>query len=299
MSVVERALKKIQSAASAGRHPEEKPVAHAVANSAAAGVRRGSHEAFGGIASSRAVSFDFEALAEAGLLAPGNDLLADEYRVIKQPILRKAGDRSSEDAERNSLVMVASSLPGEGKTFTCVNLSLSLSQERDWSVLLVDADSRNPSLSRLLGVADQPGLLDLLKSPSGDLASYVLSTNIERLFILPLGQADPNAAELLASAGMDSVCRRLSSGEFGKLIVVFDSSPLLLTPEPVIVSAHVGQILVVVQANRSVRPAVKEACGLLDRSKTIGLVFNRAGASDGHRSYGYRYGTYGQRETAG
>jgi len=240
-------------------------------------------------------------VAAAGLLAPGNERLADEYRRIKQPVLKKASRADTVDSERNALVMVASSLPGEGKTFTSVNLSLSIAQEQDWSVLLVDADCRNPSLSRLLGVADQPGLLDLLKSRSGDLESFVMPTNIEGLFVLPMGSADPNAAELLAGAGMDSVCQRLASGDLGKLIVVFDSSPLLQTPEPIIVSAHVGQIILVVQANRTARPATLEACGLLDSSKAIGLVLNRAASGDRFSSYGYGYpyGGYGSREAAG
>jgi exopolysaccharide/PEP-CTERM locus tyrosine autokinase len=245
--------------------------------------------------SDRAIDFDFAALAAAGLLAPGNERLADEYRAIKQPIVRKAADKSAVETARHRLTMVTSALPGEGKTFTSVNLSLSLAQERDWSVLLIDTDCRNPSLSRLLGVAEQPGMLDYLRSPAAGLDSYVLPTNIERLYVLPVGSADPHAAELLASERMRVACAGLAAGKFGQYLVVFDSSPLLLTPEPQIIGAQVGQIVLVVQANSTPRAAVTEAIGKLDPTKPIGLVLNRASSQDALTSYAYGYSYKGYR----
>ena len=294
-SVVERAIKKIQGAAPAqGDAKPVTPVARTVAAPSveeALGEIRAGH--FHGAASGRAISFDFDALVAAGLLAPGNDRLADEYRSIKQPILRRANESLTTGAAIDRLVMVGSALPGEGKTFTSVNLALSLAQERDWSVLLVDTDCRNPSLSRLLGVADQPGLLDYLRDPASTLESFVLPTNVDGLCILPVGTADQNAAELLASDRMKSVCATLAAGKFGQFIVILDSSPLLLTPEPVIVGAQVGQIAVVVLAGRTSRPAVAEALAKLDSTKAIGLVLNRASAADALTAYSFGVGAYG------
>ena len=304
MSVVERAIKKLQGAAPEKKIPGEAPVAKTVVGSmsepqaagveAEAGARSRANGRFDAPASGRSINFDFAALAAAGLLAPGTERLADEYRTIKQPILRKAADRSADAKAAERLLLVTSSLPDEGKTFTSVNLSLSLARERDWQVLLVDTDSRNPSLSRLLGVADQPGLLDFLRSSGAGLEAYVLPTNVEGLYMLPLGQTDPHAAELLASEKMQATCAALAAGEYGQFIALFDSSPLLMTPEPGIIAAHVGQILLVVQADRTPRPAVAEAIGKLDPGKTIGLVLNRASATDvlGSYSYGYSYDRY-------
>lgn len=292
MSVVERAIRKIQGAAGSNRSaPKQQPVARTVAarspapSSAAATLESG--ELHG--ASGRAINFDFDALAAAGLLAPGNDRLADEYRAIKQPIVRKAADKSLPESARHRLIMVASALPGEGKTFTSVNLSLSLAQERDWSVLLVDTDCRNPSLSRLLGVAEQPGILDYLRSEGASLDTFVLPTNIDRLYVLPVGGANPHAAELLASDRMQSVCAELAAGKLGQYLVVFDSSPLLLTPEPGILGRQVGQVVLVVQANSTPRAAVTEAISKLDATKPIGLVLNRASSQDALTSYAYGY----------
>jgi exopolysaccharide/PEP-CTERM locus tyrosine autokinase len=241
-------------------------------------------------ASGKAVNFDFEALSAVGLLAPGNLRLADEYRAIKQPILARASAADPVAGSRDRLLMVASALPGEGKTFTSVNLSLSLAQEKDWSVLLADADCKNPSLSRLLGMADQPGLLDYLRTPGAALSDYVLPTNFSGLSVLPVGSPDPNAAELLASARMQAMSADLASGRLGNLLVIFDSSPLLLTPEPLIVSRQVGQILLVVAAGSTSRPAFGEALNKLDPNKAIGLVLNRASSSDRSSGYGYGYG---------
>jgi protein-tyrosine kinase len=295
MSVVERALRKVRRAKSAGNAESvDAPIARKVLDSGRAlpaGDKRKGTIAFQG-GSAHSLHFDEAALARAGLLAPGNERLADEYRAIKQPILRKAGDNTPDAAKTDRLIMVSSALPNEGKTFTSVNLCLSLAQERDWSVLLVDTDCRNPSLSRLLGIADQPGILDYLKSESGDLESYVLPTSIERLYILPLGQGDSNAAELLGSERMRAACAALAAGEFGDLITVFDSSPVLLTPEPVIISRDVGQIVVVVRANQTARAAVAEALGKLDPAKAIGLVLNRASPDDRLTSYAYGYSNY-------
>jgi exopolysaccharide/PEP-CTERM locus tyrosine autokinase len=309
MSVVERALRKIQGAAGQAKaaEPHRLPVARAVRESARKAAEGGvsapaaelaDAPPFSGAASGYAIDFDFDALAAAGMLAPGNERLADEYRTIKQPILKKAA--KSEGAERNRLVMVASALPGEGKTFTSVNLSLSLAREKNWSVLLVDADCRNPSLSRLLGVSEQPGLIDFLQTPDADLRSFVLPTNVDGLFVLPVGRSDGQAAEWLGSDRMKSLCATLASGAYGSLVAVFDSSPLLLTPEPVIVSQEVGQVVVVVHAERTSRPAVAEALSKLDDKKAIGLVLNQASAASDLASYGYgyRYGGYGRAEAA-
>ena len=234
------------------------------------------------------IEFDLEALGRAGLYSAGNTRLADEYRAIKRPILRKAKERSADEPEdRNNLVMVASALPSEGKTFNSVNIALSLAREKDWNALLVDVDCRNPQLSRLLGATEQPGLLDLLRDPSLSLESHIMATNIKGLFILPLGGVDDHSTELLASERMRNICRKLSA-EDGRWLVVFDSSPLLLTTESAVLSSHVGQVICVVNANNTPQSAVLEALSKLDQNSAIGLVLNRV--EHGHEAL--RYGTY-------
>lgn len=297
MSVVERALNKLaqRRAAEAPRRPSQPLARVSVGDSSGIdlGHPPGAKQGSGG-----RIEFDFAALDNAGLIAAGNDRLAEQYRHVKQPLLKKAAGKDAVPAEaRSNLIMVSSALEGEGKTFTSVNLSMSLAAEKDWTVLLVDADCKSPKVSQLLGVADQPGLLDLLREPSLSIESVVFGTNIGGLSVLPVGQPDEHPAELLGSSKMSALCGRLAAGTAGRLLVVFDSSPLLLTTEAAILAGQMGQIVMVVHANKTPRSAVEQAVEMLDPTKSIGLVLNRADAREEALAYGV-YGTYSSHRTA-
>lgn len=225
-----------------------------------------------------------------GLLALDDEErgLAEQYRAIKRPLLRNA-DPSVDTMMRGNLIMVASALPGEGKTFTCVNLCLSIARERDWTVVLVDGDTAKPHLTRLFGAEGEPGLIDLLRDPALTFDSFVMPTDVPGLSLLPAGSRDPRASELLASRRMDELCAALSAADRTRIVVI-DSSPLLVTTEATALAAHVGQIAVVVRANETPRDAVLSALDKLDRAKAVACILNRnAGAEDseGYGHYGY------------
>ena len=296
MSVVERALKRLQTSGAKPAVNRRERIARVAADAGNLDATQTNWKKVIEDAENRAhIEFDLDALGRAGLYSAGNSRLADEYRMIKQPLLKKAAERIDERDSRNGLIVVASALPGEGKTFTSINLALSLAREKDWNVLLVDVDCRNPQLCRLLGADEQPGLLDLLRDDSLTLESHIMATNIDRLFVLPLGGIDDHSTELLASSRMRALCKKLSSSE-GRWLVVFDSSPLLLTTESAVLSSQVGQILVVVQANRTPQSAVLEALDKLDGDRSIGLVLNRA--DQGGEAIGYgTYQAYGYKPT--
>lgn len=284
MSVVERALKNLKKAANAesgGRQTIARVTARPAEQQVGSAFRVGREPVTGSI---KAVEFDLAMLRDAGLYPLGNRRLADEYRIIKRPVLKTIARPPEEGVRRPNLIMITSALPGEGKTFTSVNMSLSLSNEKDWSVLLVDADCRRPELSRLLGVADQPGLLDLLRDRELSLESLVLATNIERLFVLPVGTLADDAAELLGSSRMSEICDSLAAGE--NQIAIWDSSPLLLTTEPVVLSSQCGQVLVVANAGRTPQQAVVDAVEKLDPGAAIGLIMNRASRDTESLRYG-------------
>ena len=107
---------------------------------------------------------DWTRLTEMGFVAPGdsNTLTVEEYRNIKRPLVSNAFGKGSEGITRANLILITSSLPGEGKTFTAINLALSIANERDKQVLLIDADVARPSVSRVLGIKSAPGLIDYL-----------------------------------------------------------------------------------------------------------------------------------------
>jgi receptor protein-tyrosine kinase len=242
------------------------------------------------------IAVDLGQLRLNELLAPDIDSrrIAEQYRAIKRPLLRNAVTRRQPAAvERGNLLMIASALPGEGKTFTCVNLCLSIAREKDWQVVLVDADCSKPHLTRLFSLEQEPGLLDLLRNPKAAFDSFVMPTDIPGLSILPAGGDDGDASELLASKRMDDLCAALAVAGTDRMIV-FDSSPLLLTSEAVALATHVGQIALVVRASETPRPAVLAALDKLDSEKAIGLILNRAyGTGLGLESDGYGYPDYG------
>ena len=279
MSRIEEVLEKLQARSS--RPPASAPVRLAT-------VETRQH-AYAG----RRIVLDPWQLKLNGLLALDDEerRLAEQYRTIKRPLLRNA-DPSVDTMMRGNLIMVASALPGEGKTFTCVNLCLSIARERDWTVVLVDGDCAKPHLTRLFGAEGEPGLIDLLRDPALSFDSLVMPTDVPGLSLLPAGSRDPRASELLASKRMDELCTALAAADRTRIVVI-DSSPLLLTTEAAALAAHVGQIAVVVRANDTPRDAVLAAIQKLDRAKAIACILNRNAEAADSPSYGY----YGYGET--
>jgi len=234
---------------------------------------------------------DTAQLRANGLLAPDAEerRLAEQYRTIKRPLLTNAAPTADLPMANANLVAVVSALPGEGKTFTCLNLCLSIARERDWSVVLVDADCSKPHLTRMFSAEDKPGLIDLLKDPSRTFDSLVMPTDVPGFSLLPAGSHDHHASELLASRRMDELCAELSARP-GRM-VVFDSSPLLLTTEAVVLASKVGQVVFVVKANQTPQDDVKAALEKVDHAKAIGCVLNQSwgtqAAAEGYGYYGY------------
>jgi exopolysaccharide/PEP-CTERM locus tyrosine autokinase len=281
MSVIENAIKRLQasqgSAAPAGR-----VLPPAVA-------RR--HETSTGntTTSTRIIPIDLDGLRSVGLLPPAHQEreLAQQYRQIKRPLINNALGRGVERLPEGNLVMIASAVPGEGKTFTSLNLALSMRLEEDVTVLLVDGDVVNPRLSQILGADDVRGLLDVVKDPNLSVSSAILQTDIPGLSFLPAGHQDPNATELLASARMQEVVSQLSRQDPSRL-VLFDSAPLLLTTESHALTEVAGQILVVVRADQTPQHVVLEAIETLAESKSVSLVLNQS-MKQPHAGYYYRY----------
>jgi len=219
--------------------------------------------------------------------------LAEQYRAIKRPLLMNATGKGAAPVENGNIIMVVSALPGEGKTFTSLNLALSMAMERDTTVLLIDGDVSNPSLSRMVGLADKSGLTDVLLE-SADLADVIFDSNISGLKVLPAGRIHPNSTELLASEKMVTLTNELAK-RYSNRIILFDSPPLLITSQAAVLAHQVGQIVVVVDAGETPQQTVIDAIELLDKNKVIGTVLNKQRWKFGQRNYGYYYG-YGSKK---
>lgn len=299
MSIVERAIKKLQSqpgtAAPAARTPAvERPsrVEPVQTHAAPAPTPRSPERTYG-----RTIRLEKDALRAAGFLAPEHQerLISSQYRQIKRPLIANAVGPNA--IPNGQLIMVASAVPGEGKTFTAVNLALSLAMEKDLNVLLVDADVPKPHISKTFGLSEQPGLLDALQNEALDVESLVVGTNVERLTVLPAGRRSEMATELIASARMQQIVAHLAESHFGNRIVVFDSPPLLLTSESRVLAGVVGQVVLVVQAGVTPQQAVLNALSHVPEGISTGLVLNQSEVERGGDYY-YGYGAAAQSEEA-
>ncbi|HUG25783.1 XrtA-associated tyrosine autokinase [Piscinibacter sp.] len=241
-------------------------------------------------AQSKHTCIDLDRLASMGYLTPGTPRaqIADEFRVIKRPMLMNILGKSAAPVERANLIMVTSSLPGEGKTFVAINLAVSMAMELDKTVLLVDADVSRPSVLTRLGLTPAPGLLDVLGDPSKDLSDVLLRTNIDTLSVLPAGAPNGRATELLASDGMNQLIEEMAT-RYADRILIFDAPPLLPSTESRVLATHMGQIVVVVEADRTPQKAVAQAMSTLEACPVVLPLLNKAN----HSEVGFYYGYYG------
>jgi protein-tyrosine kinase len=242
---------------------------------------------------SKRVELDLDALAGQGFITPNAERsqLADQYRVVKRPLIKNAMGKGSATLNHANLIMVTSALAGEGKSFTSLNLALSIAAELDNTVMLVDADVARPSMLRMLGLPQGPGLLDVLEQKV-DMAEVMLRTNVDKLTLLPSGSPHPRATELLASDAMSHLLDDMAK-RYPDRIIIFDSPPLLLTTESRVLASHMGQIVVVVRAESTAQSAVQQALATIESCPLKMLLLNQASdsASGSYGSgYGYGYG---------
>ena len=243
-------------------------------------------------ASSRRVEIDLVALALAGIVSPNapRSRIADQFRVIKRPLIANALGKGAAVVEKGNLIVVTSALAGEGKTFTAINLAMSIATELDCTVMLVDADVSRPSVMRVLGLPPGPGLLDMVQDESLNMSDFLLRTNIDKLTVLPSGTQHPRATELLASDAMTRLLDAMAK-RYPDRIIVFDSPPLLLATESQVLASHMGQVVMVVQAEKTPQSTVLQALATIESCPVKLMLLNQArtAATEGY-GYGYGYG---------
>ena len=235
----------------------------------------------------RELELDLRWLSSAGYLTPDHpeSEIANEFRRIKRPLINACQGKTGARVENPNRIMVTSSLEGEGKSFVALNLAISIAMERNCTALLIDADTTRPSLSHLLGLSSGPGLLDLLTDHSLPVSKALARTNIERLVVLPAGAHRPHATELLASEIMEGLVQQLAS-RYADRILIFDTPPLLAAPEPAVLARYMGQILVVVEANRTTHKALQHALAAVESRPAVMTVLNKSLSAEQTYQYG-------------
>ena len=242
--------------------------------------------------STKRVELDLNRMRDMGMVtaAGGRTLLVEDFRIIKRPLIKRAFAEPIDGDPPGNLIMITSSLPGEGKTYCAINLAMSIAMELDHTVLLIDADVARPSVLRTLGLPAQPGLMDILLDDKLDLADVMLRTNVDTLSILPAGTSTPRATELLASQSMSTFLYEIAH-RYPDRIVIFDSPPLLLTSEAHVLATHMGQIVLVVESETTTQHAVKESLRQLEGCSNVNLIYNKTREFPGiEETYDYHYG---------
>jgi protein-tyrosine kinase len=243
----------------------------------------------------RAITLDMSALRARGYLPEESEdrKFSDHYRRIKRPLIDRALSGAVTMGEQRA-IMVTSALPGDGKTFTSINLALSMALERDISVLMIDCDVAKRHVSDIVGMRDKEGLLDALVDESIDAESLIAPTNVRGLSILPAGRRVESTAELLSSNRMRQIIAGLCARS-SRRILLLDSPPLLITNEGRVLVKIAGQVVLVVRAGHTPRHAVQDAIGLFDSAQAGGIILNQVRMNEKEGYYGYgSYGNYGE-----
>jgi len=214
----------------------------------------------------------------------------EDYRTIRREVIAATRSRAAPGAAViGPIAVVTSALAGEGKTYTALNLALSMASEGIHDVLLIDADTVRRSLTQALDLGDAPGLIELLGRPGRSFMDYALRTSVERLRVLPAGVPCDGASDLFSFGRVGPVVAAINSALGGHIVIV-DTAPILLSSDTPVLTDAAGQVLLVVRAGHTLQDSVKDAVSRIKQSVPVGLVLNDWDpllASERQAYYGY------------
>lgn len=211
-----------------------------------------------------------------------DSIIAEEFRKLKTKVVTL----TKQSGFQNS-IMVTSALGGEGKSFTALNLAVSLAQEYDHTVLLVDADLRKPSLHEYLGILSGPGITDCLTSGI-DLSSVIIQTGIGKLSLLQAGKAVKNPVELLSSLKMKELLSEMKH-RYSDRYLIIDTPPLLPFAETQAICSLVDGIILVVRQEMTPVQSIKDSLDILQGKRMLGIVYNWVDPESLNSRYNYYY----------
>lgn len=236
------------------------------------------------------LQINFQKLQAGGFITPSSPPTGntEAIRVIKRQLLKVAypeGERVV-SGENNNVIMVTSSMPGEGKTFISLNLAMSFSAERDLFVLLIDADCHRRSLGEMVGAKADVGLVDILADSSLSVGDLIQRTNVPNLSFLPGGRPYPHAAEMMASKQFGVLMADIAA-RYSDRVIIIDTPPVLASTEAVVLSGHVGQTLVVVEKDRTSKRQLQRTLEMLEGGRNVGCILNMVPPEETFTEYGY------------
>ncbi len=241
---------------------------------------------------------DFSSLASQGFFVPNETptQLSLELRVLKRRLLRRVGFlrnnaaamdlRLRNNARERNLVMVTSTRPAEGKTFTAINLALSLAIEDQINVTLLDGDAPRPKIQSHLGLRESTGFTDLIVNEDVSFEDVAVRARQVPFTLLPEGGAVDRPGDLFGTVHAQKALNDLSMRHSGGLVII-DAPPVLATTEAIVLAPFVDEILFVVEADSTPEQAITTALEeLLDVNPNISLVLNKCLIGAGGSHYG-------------
>jgi capsular exopolysaccharide synthesis family protein len=194
----------------------------------------------------------------------------DAFKILRTQVMQRLREHDW------NVLGVTSPGHGEGKTLTAVNLAVSLAMETAQTVLLVDANLRNPCVHEVFGLDDCPGLADYLLD-NQPLEDLLVHPGIGRFVLLPGGRAISNSTEILTSPIMLALVEELKY-RYPSRIVIFDLPPLLHTADVLAFSPYTDALLLVVEEGKTTAEEVQRSLSLVKNSRPVlGTVLNKAG----------------------
>lgn len=237
------------------------------------------------------IEINFALLENKGFVSTNSQrqLINEEYRAIKRKLLDNAFGPLSKSLSNSNIIMVTSSRPGEGKTFTAINLALSIALEKDKTVLLVDADVLRPNVMKTLELKNEHGLMEYLLGETGNISEVMYKTNLDNLRIIPAGKSHHLSTELLASERMFLAVEEFAN-RYTDRVVIVDTPPLLGINETAILANLAGQAVVVTEESKTKLIDIEQAVKQLNPRMAIGFIMNKSEKVNSDKSgYGYYY----------
>lgn len=216
----------------------------------------------------RVVALDAEHLRRERIItATDSDKRAEGYRQLRTQILRKLREN------KWHTLAITSPNSGAGKTLTALNLAISLSQEVNQTVMLVELDLRNPSILKKLGIEADYGITDVVNG-SVDLSQALINPGFERLVILPNRAHASHRSELLSSPQMGQLLHEIVN-RYESRLIIFDLPALLDDDDALVFAPYADATLLVVEDNVSKRADVERSLQLLEGTHILGTVLNK------------------------
>jgi receptor protein-tyrosine kinase len=231
-------------------------------------------------------------LAGFGIAIPSaaRSRTVEEFRLIKRNLVGAWSQNDlMADRRASRLIMVTSARPGEGKTFTALNLALAFASERSVKALLVDVDTQHSTTPEILGIERNKGIVDVLAG-NLELPEVLIQTNIPNLMILPAGRGGPHVPELLSSPEMGALLDEMTQ-RLPDHYLIIDTPPCMASSDAAALAPLVGQIVFVVEANNTQQGEIEAALSTLSTCPRISLLLNKSDslATEHFGSYGYNY----------